>query len=391
MMFKIVTILCLFLTLLNAKDVTKNLEYIGTPYKKQYRSGEDIYSRNVWDMVLYNGKIFIGAGNSANEGPSINSGPVYLIALNPNIDKFENISRIDDDQVDKFKILNKKLFIPGHDAKGSWDWGNFYIYSNNKNRFKKFRNIPNALHIYDLVLKDGKLFSAIGLDEGAAVGITKNYGKNWEIQKLGSSRVYTFLELGDELFALKKFKRTSRPYFSVAQYIDGNFIPRYDISIYKMFPKTRFEIKYSRATRIIKLGNKAIYVGAYKYNSHQTKPFGLYKVKLDGSNLVTSRIFLDDGYVPRDIIKRGTEIFVLTSKKEGFNTIIKVLKFNSKNLNHYKELFYFNYPTFARSFELYKNSFYFGMGSDVDEGDYWKMEDIKKETGNILKYEFKEL
>ena len=384
-MNKIFLLLFLAFISLGAKDVTSELKYIGTPYASQYKNGEAAYSRNVWDLQVYDGKLFIGAGNSANEGPSINSGPVSLIAYNPKTNKFNKETVIYDDQVDIFKVLKNNLFIPGHDATGSWSWGNFYLRIADKS-WMMYRNIPKALHVYDLALRGKKLFAGIGLYEGAAVGITTDLGKHWEIIKLGRSRVYSFLSIGDEFYALKKFKRISKPYFSVAQYYKGNFVPRYDISIYDMFPDTKFKIKYSRATRIINFDDRAMYIGAYKYNSHQTKPFGLYSAKQAGKKLLTKKIKLQDGYVPHDIIKRGNILYVLTSKENRYDTTIKVLKFTTSDLTTYKELFYFNYPTFARSFELLSNSFYFGMGSDVDEGDDWKMSDIKKETGDILKY-----
>ncbi len=381
----ILILLVVSINSLNAKELKTKIEYVGTPYNKQYKKGEDIYSRNVWDMQVYDGKLFIGAGNSANEGPSINSGPVKLMVYNPQTKKFTIEGIIDDDQVDIFKVLNNNLLIPGHDAKGSWRWGNFYNRSSN-GEWKKYRNIPNALHVYDLEMKDRKLFAGIGLNEGAAVGITSNLGKSWEIIKLGKSRVYSFLSLGNELFALKKFKRTSRPYFSVAQYINGVFMPRYDISIYDMFPNTKFKIKYSRATRIISFDKKAMYIGAYKYNSHQTKPFGVYVARLIGSKLIVNKVQLEDDYIPRDIIKRNDTIYLLVSKENRYDTSMKVLKLNTHDLRKKELVLTFDYPTFARSFELIEDTFYFGMGSDVDEGDDWNILDIKRETGDILKY-----
>ena len=372
-----------------SKDVTKSIEYIGNPYANIFQTREATYSRNVWDLQVYDNLLFIGAGNSANEGPSKNSGNLNLYVYNPKTNKFNSEAIIYDEQIDIFKVLQNQLFIPGNDATGSWEWGNIYLRLENQ-KWQMYRNLPHALHVYDLTLHDNKLFAGIGLDEGAAVGVSSDLGKSWKVTPLGESRVYSFLHLGNELFALKKFKTTSQPYFSVAQYQkDGSFMPRFDISIYDMFPETKFDIKYSRATRIISFEDKAIYLGAYKYNSHQTKPFGLYVAKLNNNKLNVKRIKLKDGIIPRDIIKRDAAIYVLCSKKSGEKVNIQVLEFASDDFSTYKELFSFEYNSFARSFELLDGSFYFGIGSDVDEGDVWKMEDIKKETGNILKYKWK--
>lgn len=372
-----------------AKDITTKIEYLGTPYAKQYKKAEDVYSRNSWDLQVYDKKLFIGAGNSANEGPSKNSGPINLIVYDLEKEKFYSEGKIDDDQVDIFKILNNKLLIPGHDAKGSWDWGNFYIRKDDKS-WKKFRNIPKALHVYDLVLKDNKLFAGLGLYEGAAVGITTNLGKTWEIQKIGRSRVYSFMNLDDQLFALKKFKRTSKPYFSVAQYINGKFIPRYDISIYDMFPDTKFKIKYSRATRIISFDTRAIYIGAYKYNSHQTIPFGIYIATLKDKKIISKKINLDKGFIANDILKRENDIYILASKTTKKGVKNRVYHTTTKEIDKLKTLFTFDYDTFARSFELYKNDFYFGMGTDVSEGEDWSFKEISSKTGDILKIDASE-
>jgi hypothetical protein len=107
---------------------------------------------------------------------------------------------------------------------------------------------------------------------------------------------------------------------------------------------------------------------------------------LKNSKLISEKIDLKDGYIPRDIIKREDTIYVLTSKKVAQMYNIEVLSFNIKNLNRYDVLFSFKYPSFARSFEYLDKAFYFGIGSDVDEGDKWDMRDIKKQTGDILRY-----
>lgn len=386
-MLKKILLFISFSLFLLAHDITKEIEYIGTPYNTLFTTREDAYSRNVWDLQVYDNLLFIGAGNSANEGPSTNSGPIPLMLYNPKTKKFKKETIIYDDQIDTFNIINGELMIPGHDATGSWDWGNVYKRLPDKS-WKMYRTVPKALHIYDLVYFDHRLFAGIGLDEGAAVGTTTDL-EHWNMIKLGSSRVYSFLPLGGKLFALKKFKRIKKPYLSVVQYVgDGLFSARYDISIYDIFPDTRFEIKYSRVTRIITLGDKAIYVGAYKYNSHQTKPFGLYVTHMHKGKLLSHRIMLKDGYVPRDIIAREKTLYVLTSRQNKIDTTIEVIALNEDNLDSYNELFSFQYPTFARSFELLDGYFYFGMGSDVDEGDNWDMNDIKQETGDILRYSF---
>ena len=380
-----ILLLCFGHTAYAKIDQTRQIEYIGNPYKMKYVSIEDTYSRNVWDLQSYQGRLYIGAGNSANQGPSQNSGPLPLISYLPEKDKFINEGTIYDEQIDVFRVLDGKLFIPGHDATGSWNWGNFYVKDKNK-PLKMYRNVPKALHLYDLALIHNTLYAAIGLDEGAAMGSTRDMGKHWKIQKLGRSRVYGLLPIDHTLFATKKFKRTSRPYFSVAKLQqNGQFSARYDLNIYKMFPDTVFRQKYARLIRAINLGKSAIYVGAYKYNDHQSKPFGLYTARLQRNRLAVKKINLGKGVIARDIIKRQNTLYVLATHKEqqGVNNMIFQAK--PSNLRHWQKIISFHYPTFARSFELLKGYFYFGMGMDLNVPDEWKKSEMIKQTGDIVR------
>lgn len=370
-------------------NVTSDIIRLGNPLQDKYPNGEAIYSRNIWDMQLFADKIFLGAGNSSNQGPSQNSGPVPIIAYNLAKNKFDHEEVIADEQIDLYKVMDNKLYVPGHDATQNWKWGNFYQRTL-EGKWSMYRNVPNALHLYDLIFREGKLFAGIGLYEGAAVGITSDMGKNWEIIPLGKSRVYSFLPVGDKLLALKKFKRTSKTYFSVAQYLqDGTFSARFDISMFKMFPDTHLKYTYGRVVRVLPVGERTLYIGGYKYNDHQVLPFGLYIASFEENRFKAERIKLKKGLKPRDIIMRGTKLYLLAQEEENDSTIIRVLETSMENLLEWKELFHFNYPTFARSFERTENAFYFGMGCDIDP-QKWRVTDMPVETGDILKIIYKE-
>lgn len=372
-----------------SSNLSASIVYLGNPYSIIYPNGEAIYSRNIWDMQLFDEKIFLGAGNSSNQGSSQNSGPLPVMAYDIKRGQFVQEEMIRDEQIDLYKIIDGTLYIPGHDATGSWEWGNFYQ-RNNEGRWVMYRNVPKALHLYDLVSKENKLFAAIGLYEGAAVGITEDMGKHWKIFPLGRSRVYSFLPVDDTLFALKKFKRTDETYFSVAQYLhDGTFSARFDISIYKMFPQTVLKQVYAKAVHILPLKEKTLYIGAYKYNDHQSLPFGLYVASLDHNKFQSKRVKLDPNFIPRDILLHDDKVNLLVEDKQKNGTIIRVLESSVENLLEWKELFYFKYPTFARSFERVDNTFYFGMGCDIDP-QHWNVGQMPTQTGDIIKIVYKE-
>lgn len=74
---------------LAAVDVSSSITVLGSPFKKA------AYARNVWDMQLFGGKIYLGHGNSSNNAPSPNAGPVQSITgILPRINSLCRMLRI---------------------------------------------------------------------------------------------------------------------------------------------------------------------------------------------------------------------------------------------------------------------------------------------------------
>ncbi|MDO4424479.1 MAG: hypothetical protein Q4D17_01755, partial [Planctomycetia bacterium] len=62
-------------------DVTARLEKLGIPHQKHYPDGEMAYARNIWDMIKYQNRIYLGCGAYDNSPPAANAGPVPVIAF----------------------------------------------------------------------------------------------------------------------------------------------------------------------------------------------------------------------------------------------------------------------------------------------------------------------
>ncbi|WP_455757813.1 hypothetical protein [Sulfurimonas sp.] len=383
---KIILLFLLPITVL-ALDVTKHIEVLGNPYRQFYNTKEGIYSRNIWDMQLFDSKVYLGAGNSSNGGPSSNSGRTPVIFLKLKNNKFYKEYKVAEEQIDLYKVYKNNLYIPGHDATQKWTFGNFYVKSKKK-KWKKYRTIPNALHVYDLVLLKDKLYVGLGFKNGGGVGVSSDNGKTWKIQKLSKGRIYSFIQLDDNLLAIKKFKKSSKVYFSVADLnlkYSNDFFPRFDITQNKMFPNTKLKNKSKKITRATNIKDSVIYLGAYKHNDHQSKPFGVYKANLKNEKLIVNKIKLKDNYIPRDILVRDDSVYILASVKKSNMTEVKVLKYNIKNIDKVEEILEFKSPTFARSFEEFNGDFYFGLGCDVKDSSKWKQKELKVDTGKIIK------
>lgn len=283
-------VLLLFCSILSATtDVSKQVEFLGNPYRKIYKSDAYVYARNIWDMQVFAGRVFLGAGNSSNKGPAPNAGRVPVYSFNPCNDTFQKEYTVAEEQVDRFRVINEKLYIPGHDATQKWTFGN--IYSRDvSGKWKKYRNIPNALHVLDIVSFDDKLFVGLGLNNQSAIAFSTNEAKSWQVENLGFSynRIYSFLELNHKLYACKSFTppkivkkwpvHKSMEYFSVGEYIkDKGFAAREKLTPEVMFPDTY--LIPNKSTKIIrsqKLGNRAIYIGAYLHYDIHSKPFAVY-------------------------------------------------------------------------------------------------------------------
>jgi len=145
----------------SAEDVTSSLTNLGNP--NLYIAKAD--GRNVWDMQVFDGKIYIGSGSTVT-----NAGPLKIIAYNPAINDFEievppEIAATGDDKIgtealDTFRVFDDKLYIPNSDPR-----------SPTSDRSKYWRKIPNGdwvefsstnalatAHIRDLIrLPDGRI------------------------------------------------------------------------------------------------------------------------------------------------------------------------------------------------------------------------------------------
>ena len=370
-------------TLTNEVVVT----FVNNPFLENYP--DDPFARNVWDMQVFDNSLYFGVGNSANDGPSENAGPVPVVKF----DKvnFTNEFYVDDEQIDIFKIYNNTLFIPGHDATESWDYGNFYTKQTQKT-WNKLRTIPNALHVLDIIDFNNKLYAAVGSDYGAIISTSSNNGASWTNQEFGDSRIYAFLPVADKLYAVKKFLSDDSNYESIAllNTQTNNFDIQHDILLNNMFPDTSFdnEITSLKIFRVTPIEEKTLYIGAYKYNSYHPIPFGLYLASYTNNSLQSKRINLENGYIPRDILIDTDNIYLLISVIQNNETIIKVLKSKIDANIQFEEIISFTYPTFARSFEKLDNDFYFGMGCDlVNPTNPYSSQNynLPAQTGDILK------
>jgi hypothetical protein len=374
-------------------DFTEKIQEIGIPYKNKYLDDtEHVYSRNVWDMKLFENKLYFGAGNASNTKPSANAGPVPIISYDIELNKFNTEGIVDDELIELFRVINSKLFIPGSDGTQSHEFGNFYIKEDNK--WTKFRNIPNALHVFDMIFFDNKLIAAISTKDGAAVAISTDFGFSWSVQQLGKyQRVYSLIIVNSKLFALKQLwneekiqkmnSKIDQSYYFISEYVKGNFIPRFDLSKRDLFPYEKLKDDLTlRISKSIQYHDKTVYLASYYYDN----PFAFFITSnLDKNNVHTKYISHPSIYKPVDLIVKNDDIYFLLSKKNYKEYENLIFKVSNGNIENTESLFKFRTKTLIRSFEFEKDIFYFGLGSSVKSKKNWKQKELHPDTGKIIK------
>ncbi len=392
-------------------DVTSKIELVGNPYKDIYPDfiTEMIYARNIWDMQVFNGRIYLGAGNSANSGPAVNAGPLPIISYDPQSGIFREEFVVDDEQIDLFHILDGRLYTPGHDPTQSWNWGNFYRLE--EQGWKKYRNVPGGIHNYSMALHDNKMFAALGIREGAAVSVSNDDGKSWVNHELPGMRIYSLFENQNRLFAagffvdwdeelLERIPEENRSEWleryttGVSEWRSEKFVPRPDLNSERMFPEIMGKERQSsghffgKIVKPLNFNGAAVYIGARLYNDHQFMPLGLFQaISLVPDDTDIRRLLpCEEGGKPWDIFERDGYLYVLTARRPN-HCEFRVEVFRTADLKSWEPVLHFNSAAFARSFELFEGAFYFGMGSEIENPHAYRTCELHEDTGNILRFD----
>ena len=349
-----------------AEDERENLaapaaevRYLGDPFKSWLGIlPEHRYARNVWDMQLWGDKIYLGHGNSSNKGPASNAGPVRVIAYHPQSGCFETEFTVDEEQIDRYRTIGGRLYIPGHDPCQSWDWGNFYRLTNDG--WEKVRTIPQGIHTYDILGHQGALFVALGTTEGGKVARSTDGGQIWESFTLpGAGRPFELFALGDALYAHAYAHLGGRG--GLYQYNGHGF----DLIDVDLFPSTQ-RPHNPMVVRAALLDGVLLYIGAENTNDHQWTPFAAYKAETINE---AQKLQLPSQDAPYDILVRDGNAYMLTNRRDsesGYTVIIWRSDDVSGGLEHWREIVQFSVPSFARSFELYEGVFYIGLGTAIE-------------------------
>ena len=130
---------------------------VGVPYAETFPNGE--IARNLWDLYIYDGKIYLGGGDY-----SLNSGPVDIFAYDLAEEKFVLTGSVEDEAIVNFVQIGEKFIATGTDPMEDWSMGNFYVLTSQG--WEKQRVLPFCVHNFDLIEFEGKIYAGMGGDYG---------------------------------------------------------------------------------------------------------------------------------------------------------------------------------------------------------------------------------
>jgi hypothetical protein len=351
-------------------NITSKVQLLGNPFNKT------TFAKNVWDMQVYNSRIYLGHGDF-----NTNAGPIPVIYFDPSTNKFATHFTVDEEEINVFKVLNNELYIPGTDSKEDWNFGSFYVVESNDG-WIKYRTIPSANHVFDMAYYNGQLYAATGTTKtGWGEVLTSNdMGKTWTTVMPQTTTTMKFMEswatclflLNNQLYASGKmlFNDWFAKYKNFLVMNGTNSIVQPFTT--KFLPDAQNAHEYY-IQRPITVNNKLVYLAYVSAASHWL-PYSMYVVtSLTSSHKV---IFPAAQAVPSDILVRDNVTYVLTNLQNSTNSFTTIV-YKSTNLLNWTELFRFDTDAFARSFEELNGDFYFGLGCSTVY--------TPASTGNILK------
>ena len=187
---------------------------LGNPAALRYTACWQSLPRTPWDLARFNGRLYVGLGNAANDGPTANAGPVPVFAYAFDQGRWLQEATLAEEEINNFVPHGKQLWITGADARGSWRWGNLYSHSGNGGLWWQERRLPRFIHAYDLAWHQGAMVVAGNVPDavstgpktdrhGSALAVSRDGGRRWSVQRLAGWRATALLPLAGELFAVE--------------------------------------------------------------------------------------------------------------------------------------------------------------------------------------------
>jgi hypothetical protein len=363
-----------------------------------------LYAQNIWDLQTFDGKVFIGYGNSSFQDPGKNSGPLPVTYYDPATEAFGTMNgledvtaktSLDEQQLDTIKVLNGDMYFLSMDAKDSTaSFTNFYRLQPGETTWTKYKNIPKGLHIFDMAYFNGRLFACGYMDIpyvdgdwttfGSQVWMSADDGATWTAigairDDIESGYAFGFFELNGKLYATVEYDFLSNDiasgetWLTFVMQINADFTHIGDVPISQtnLFPGTFIhkeeDLRYEAfQTIMIKRAHnflgKSVYIAGVMFNDVQMYAESL--VILTSLTQGQNAVFPEPAAIPTDILIRGEWLYVCTFIKTNLRRFVTVV-YRTMDLVTWEEVTRFNYNAMIRAMEELNGDLYFGTGSYI--------------------------
>lgn len=323
----------------------------GVPLKERYPEDTDT-ARNVWDLAVLDGYLYVGNGDF-----DTNAGPCDVWRMDISTGEWELSGTVNDEQINRFEMINGMLVIPGTDPKSSWSHGSHYVFDGKD--WQEMRTIPGGVHVFDMVMFDGSIFAGVGaVGNDSAICMSVDGGETF--QQVGMlrdgepidasehtiNRVYDLFEVNGVLYALYCNDEDS---YLVFRYNGTEF--EYDCSWrYKLL---------STGMWYVPVGDKVLF-GEEQYIASGY----LYRVADSAENIT----FVQIPGVERvwDVLTHDGLMYVLGDRLtvDGYETVVV----STEDGREFADVARILTSVPARSFAFDGKTFFFGLGTFEDTG-----------------------
>ena len=328
---------------------------IGRPYENSFGNNED--AKNAWDMIVYDGKLFLGSGDYGR-----NSG--CKIACYDLESQDWTLQKMPDEEVNDFCIIDGKLVTPGIDPQADWSMGNYYVYENGE--WNTVRTIPGGIHNFCMVEHDGLIFAGLGVLEGQTpVAVSSDGGKTfrqvpfykdgeaWKVEYSNNDRVYNLFVLNGRVYAVASLEDL------VFCYEDGCFVYT-----------TKWESKIVSASSFVM--PRTLFYEAVTFHDRLYLATGYLFTATD----VETPMFVSiEGDYVWDLYVDHDALYILTSRKAEKGHVNSVYIMQESG---YELLFCFHDEIPAGSFAVNGSDFYFSL--------LYRTSVSEERSGYVLKY-----
>lgn len=339
---------------------------IGSPYRDA-GSPDTVagcFARSIWDLQSFEGRVYLGAGDRWN-----NSGATTVYSFAPGTPtSFQVELVVDEEMVERFRVYDGRLYIPGTDALESWDLGNYYVKASGL--WSKRRAIPNGIHVWDVASFGGSLFAYVTHQTGLTNYRSSDGGNTWSDLSTTSRDVFgIMIPLDRELWIFGPCQR------GCIQIFDGSTVRTVATTIY---PHTS---KIVRPSRSVRFKDGVLYTDADLTLLDTSAPL-LYLADLRRG----ASLYRFGGATPagvRDVLVEGGAVHVLAARPDSATGTFQGSIYRSTDLASWTPIASFTVPAPPYSLERLNGSYYVGLGNQgtvaggvasLESGSIWQVQ-----------------